>query len=139
MFSGDARFLVVDDATGARDGIRAILNKIGFSIIDEAINGLIAVEKLKQAAEEMRPYQVVFLDLNMPEMDGLKTLETIRQEPAIQNTPIVVVTTESAKPTVVRAVMQGVSGYVVKPFSHDDIKKKVIEIFQRVQAESNAR
>ena len=138
MFSGDARFLIVDDTAAARDGIRKILNKLGFTSVDEAIDGRMAIEKLKVAADESRPYAVVFLDLNMPEMDGLKTLEVIRKEPIIQHTPVVVVTTESAKPTVISAVMKGVSGFVVKPFSPDDIKKKVIEIFQRVQTETSA-
>ena len=139
MFSGDTRILVVDDSLTIRDGVRAMLNKIGFSLVDEAADGRVAIEKLNRAGEDSKPYSIVFLDLNMPEIDGLKTLETIRQTPPIQNTPVVIITTESAKPTVVRAVMQGVSGYIVKPFSHDDIKKKVIEIFQRVQEETSAR
>ena len=138
MFSGNARFLIVDDAVTARDGIRSVLNKIGFTIVDEASDGRIAIEKLRIAVKENKPYSIVFLDLNMPEMDGLKTLDVIRQEPAIQNTPIVIVTTESAKPTVITAVMKGVSGYIVKPFSADDIKKKVIEIFQRLDTETPA-
>ncbi len=137
MFSGDARFLVVDDTVAARDGIRKTLNKLGFVNVDEAEDGRDAIEKIKNAASDSRPYAVVFLDLNMPEMDGLKTLEVIRRDPNIQGTPVVVVTTESAKPTVISAVMKGVSGYIVKPFSPDDIKKKVIEIFQRSQQESN--
>ena len=139
MFSGDTRFLVVDDSVTIRDGVRAVLNKIGFSLVDEAADGRVAIEKLKRAVDDSKPYAAVFLDINMPEMDGLKALEIIRQTPSIQSTPVVIVTTESAKPTVIRAVMQGVSGYIVKPFSHEDVKRKVVEIFQRVQTETNAR
>ncbi len=139
MFSGGSRFLVVDDSTTAREGVRSVLNKIGFSAVDDAVDGRMAVEKLKRAADESKPYDIVFLDLNMPEMDGLKTLETIRQTSAIQNVPVVIITTESAKPTVVRAVMQGISGFIVKPFSADELKRKVVEIFQRVQKDAATR
>jgi len=133
MFKADARFLVVDDAANARDQARIALNRIGFMIVDEAANGASAVDKVKRAIVEKKPYALVFLDINMPEMDGLQCLEQMRSVPQANNLPVVVITTESAKPTVVRAVMQGVSGYIVKPFTVDDIKKKVAEIFERAQ------
>jgi two-component system chemotaxis response regulator CheY len=133
MFKADARFLVVDDTPAAREYTRTSLNRLGYTHIDEASDGRVCLEKIQRAYIENKPYGLVFLDINMPELDGLKCLEMIRAEPRAGRLPVVIVTTESAKATVLRAVMQGVSGYIVKPFTFDDIKKKVAEIYQRVE------
>ncbi len=135
MFNANARFLIVDDSSIARNEIRSVLNKLGFSFIDETSDGRTAIEKIKSAAKSENSYWVVFLDLNMPEMDGLKTLDTIRQTSTIEHTRVVVITTDSSKPTVISAVMKGISGYIVKPFSADDVRKELLKIFNRIEAE----
>ena len=133
LFNGNAQFLIVDDSVVARNEVRSVLNKLGFSNVDEAVDGRSAIERLKSMAKDDNPYMIVFLDLNMPGMDGLQTLDAIRADRDIKNTHVVVITTDNSKPTVIAAVMKGISGYIVKPFSTDDIKKKLVEIFHRLE------
>jgi two-component system, chemotaxis family, chemotaxis protein CheY len=133
MFKSDSRFLVVDDSQGARDLIRTALNQMNLKALDEAPNGKAGWDKVIKAVSDKRPYSLIFSDVNMPEMDGLKFLEMLRAEPKTQNIPVIMITTEGAKPTVIKAVMSGVSGYMVKPFGVEDVKKKMQEVFHRAQ------
>lgn len=136
MFAANARFLVVDDSKVVRELIRTTMGQIGYKQVDEAVNGKLGLEKIRAAQKEGRPYALVFCDINMPEMDGLTLLENLRGDPETKNLPVLMVTTEGEKQTVIRAVMAGVSGYMVKPFGVDDVKKKILEVFSRVSAES---
>jgi two-component system chemotaxis response regulator CheY len=133
MFKADSRFLVVDDSQSSRDLIRTALTQLNLKTLDEAPNGRIGFEKIKKSVEDKRPYSLVFCDYNMPEIDGLKLLDMLMAEVNLQNIPVVMITTEGAKPIVIKAVMSGVSGYMVKPFGVDDVKRKVQEIFRRMQ------
>lgn len=76
-----------------------------------------------------RPYAMIFCDIHMPHVDGLRLLEMLRSEQKTKNTPVIMVTTESSKEAVVRAAMSGISGYIVKPFEVEDVKKKVREVY----------
>ena len=70
----------------------------------------------------------------MPEIDGLKLLEMVRGNPSTSQMPIVVVTTESEKQIVLKAVMSGVSGYMVKPFGVENVKTKMQEVYARLNS-----
>jgi len=133
MFKTDSRFLVVDDSQTSRELIRTALSQLNLKTLDEAPNGRIGFEKIKKSIEENRPYSLVFCDYNMPEVDGLELLDMLRNQLNTDKVPVVMITTEGGKPVVIKAVMSGVSGYMVKPFGVDDVKRKVQEIFQRMQ------
>ena len=135
----DCRFLIVDDTEGSRAAVRMALEQMGARQIDEAANGVRGLDKIKQAVTAEKPYTMVFCDLHMPEMDGLTLLETCRGDKQLDKTPFVMVTTESAKPTVIRAVMSGISGYIVKPFGVEEVMNKVKELMKRIdEAETTA-
>lgn len=135
MFQPDARFLVVDDSKVVRDMIRTSLSQLGYKNLDEATNGKIGLQKITASISEKQPYTLVFCDINMPEMDGLQLLEKIRSEPLMAHLPVLMITTEGEKPTVIKAVMAGVSGYMVKPFGVEDVKKKLREVYGRLSVE----
>jgi two-component system, chemotaxis family, chemotaxis protein CheY len=135
MFRSDARFLVIDDSKTSRDLVRVALKQLKYMNVDEAEDGLIGLAKIQDASSAKKPYSLVFCDINMPEIDGLKLLETIRLDPENAAIPVIIITTEGDKPTVIRAVMSGVSGYMVKPFGVDDVKKKLEEVYKRVSIE----
>lgn len=137
MFQNNARFLVVDDSNMIRDLIRTALSQMGLKNCDSAADGAAALEKIKAAIDDGQPYSLVFTDINMPRIDGLLLLETLRSNLKTRETPIIIVTTESSKQSVVRAVMQGVAGYMVKPFGVDDVKKRVQDIYDRLHAPSS--
>lgn len=133
MFAPDSRFLVIDDSQGTRDLVRTALNQLKLKTLDEAANGRSGWDKIQKSVNENRPYALVFCDINMPEMDGLALLSSIRMDVRTRSIPVLIITTEGDKPTVIKAVMSGVSGYMVKPFGVEDVKRKVGEVFHRAQ------
>lgn len=133
MFDSNSKFLIVDDSDVTRSTIRAALDQLSLKKVDEAADGEIALGKLKEAAEEDAPFDLVFCDINMPNMDGFELLEICRGTDELRAVPFLMVTTESQKQAVIRAVMQGVSGYIVKPFGIDELKSKIRETFDKVK------
>jgi two-component system, chemotaxis family, chemotaxis protein CheY len=134
MFTADSRFLIVDDSKVVRDLISAALSQLNYKTIDKAFNGRSGWEKIVASVDSGRPYDLVFCDINMPEMNGLELLEMVRANPKTNPVPILMVTTEGEKSTVIKAVMAGVSGYMVKPFGVEDVKKKMYEVYKRLNA-----
>jgi two-component system chemotaxis response regulator CheY len=130
MFPKDSRFLIADDSNDMLDLVHSALDEMGFQNVDMVMDGVAALGKIKTAIEKAAPYSLVFIDIKMPRLDGLTLLEALRSHVSTKSTPVIVMTTESSKQVVMRAVMHGISGYMVKPFGADDVKRKVQEIFQ---------
>lgn len=108
-----ARVLVVDDAQFMRVRLRKLLEQAGHEVI-EAANGVEAVK----AYEEHRP-DVVFMDITMPEMDGLTALRTIREKDA--NAKVVMCSSLGQKSAVLEALKAGAKDFIVKPFQPEKI------------------
>jgi two-component system chemotaxis response regulator CheY len=72
--------------------------------------------------------QLIFSDINMPNMDGLQFLSEIKKNPDWKNVPVVMVTTEGSQAKVLEAVELGANGYVRKPFTAEQIKEKLAGI-----------
>ena len=116
------RVLLIDDSTTMRKIQRRALNSLGIEDIDEAPNGKEGIEKLQA---ESYSYNLVMLDVNMPEMGGLEVLKAVRSDPNSKNIPIVMCTSVADKEQVMEAIKSGASNYVVKPFTPEDLQKKV--------------
>lgn len=116
------RVLLIDDSTTMRKIQRRALNTLGIEDIDEAPNGKEGVDKLQA---ESYSYNLVMLDMNMPEMGGLEVLKAVRSDPNSNNIPIVMCTSVADKEQVMEAIKSGASNYVVKPFTPEDLQKKV--------------
>ncbi|MBQ4838057.1 MULTISPECIES: response regulator [Pseudoalteromonas] len=106
------RILVVDDMTSMRHVMINMLRKLGFDDIDEAIDGKQALTLLGR-----RRYQLVVSDLNMPHVDGLTLLKTIRDTPQLAKVPVLMVTCENSKERVQEILLKKVDGFVIKPFN----------------------
>lgn len=113
-------FLVVDDSPTMRRIIRATLGKFGYTNITEAGTGLEALQKAKAGT-----YDCVLTDWNLPDFDGLQLTQKLRQMPAYQHTPIVMITTEQAKEDVIHAMQRGINAYIIKPFTPEILKAKL--------------
>jgi two-component system chemotaxis response regulator CheY len=108
--------LIVDDASLVRLYYRSILEPAGFRI-EEALNGVEALEKLQSAAVDL-----LIVDINMPLMDGLTMLETLRQMALpIAATPALITSTESADKDFAAARAAGANYYLVKPVDRDSL------------------
>lgn len=119
----DIKVLVVDDSSTMRRIIRNTLSKVGFNNVVEAENGIDALSKMRENA-----IGLILTDWNMPEMDGLTFVKSVRGSDTFKNIPIIMVTTEAAKTEVVEALKQGVNDYIVKPFTPEALKEKVEKI-----------
>ena len=125
------RFLVVDDFSTMRRIIRNLLKELGFANVEEAEDGAVALQMLKNA-----PYDFVVSDWNMPNMDGLALLQAIRADKSLKTLPVLMVTAEAKKENIVAAAQAGASGYVVKPFTAATLDEKLGKIFQNMKAKA---
>ncbi len=115
--------LIVDDSAAIRKILQRVLmqTEVAFGEIQEAADGLEAIEKLKQ-----RQFGLVLSDINMPNMDGIQLLGQMRANAQWSSIPVVMITTEGSQAKVLEAVDLGARGYVRKPFTADQIKEKLV-------------
>lgn len=117
------KILAVDDSATMRRIIINTLKRLGYTDIVEATDGRDAIAKLKVEA-----ISFVITDWNMPEMDGLEFVSTIRSSERFKHLPVLMVTTRSVKEDIVEALKAGVNNYIVKPFTPDTLKQKIEQI-----------
>lgn len=118
MADKNLRFLVVDDFSTMRRIVRNLLKELGFNNVEEAEDGADALNKLRAGG-----FDFVVSDWNMPNMDGLELLQTIRADSALAAMPVLMVTAEAKKENIIAAAQAGASGYVVKPLRRRRWKK----------------
>ncbi|EFM20992.1 MULTISPECIES: chemotaxis response regulator CheY [Pantoea] len=127
MADKNMRFLVVDDFNTMRRIVRNLLKELGFNNVEEAEDGVDALGKLKAGG-----FDFVISDWNMPNMDGLQLLQTIRADAAMSTLPVLMVTAEAKKENIIAAAQAGASGYVVKPFTAATLEEKLGKIFEKL-------
>ena len=108
MADSNLHFLVVDDFNTMRRIVRNLLKELGFTNVEEAEDGVDALNKL-QAGN----FGFVITDWNMPNMDGLELLHSIRADGKLSAMPVLMVTAEAKKENIIAAAQAGASGYVV--------------------------
>lgn len=121
------RFLVVDDFSTMRRIVRNLLKELGFANVDEAEDGQIALQKLQAGG-----FDFVVTDWNMPNMDGLTLLQTIRATPNLKSLPVLMITAEAKKENIIAAAQAGANGYIVKPFTAVTLSEKLQKIFEKM-------
>ena len=120
---GQLRILAVDDSPTMRRIIINTLKRAGYTEVFEATDGKDALAKLKTVKIDF-----VITDWNMPEMDGLTFVSTLRADNTFKNLPVLMVTTRSVKDDIVEAMKAGVNSYIVKPFTPDTLKAKIDQV-----------
>ena len=121
------KFLVVDDFSTMRRIVRNLLKELGFTNVDEAEDGAIALQKLQSGG-----FEFVVTDWNMPNMDGLTLLQSIRATPSLKHLPVLMITAEAKKENIIAAAQSGASGYIVKPFTAGTLSEKLNKIFDKM-------
>jgi len=107
--------LAVDDSPSMREMLAAVLRDSGYQVV-EAEDGVKALEVAKTSSID-----VVLTDQNMPNMDGLSLVKNLRSLPAYQDTPIMMLTTESSDEMKQKGRAAGATGWMVKPFDPDKL------------------
>ncbi len=115
-----SRVLVIDDANLVRLYYRKIIESAGYAV-EEALNGLEAIERILE-----RPPDLAIVDVNMPQMDGITFLETLRELPLpAGGIPAIVISTEAADLDRVAARNAGANSYLVKPIAEEALTQYV--------------
>jgi two-component system chemotaxis response regulator CheY len=117
--------LIVDDSRTMRSMVRGALETDRYHVV-EAPDGASALAVL-----ETEPADMVITDVNMPEMDGLKLVRTLRERPSYRFTPILVLTTETGVETKQRGREAGATGWLVKPFDPERLRQTVLQVLRR--------
>jgi two-component system, chemotaxis family, chemotaxis protein CheY len=128
MANPNTKFLVVDDFSTMRRIVRNLLKELGYTNVDEAEDGVIALGKLKGGG-----FEFVVSDWNMPNMDGLTLLQNIRADADLAKIPVLMVTAEAKKENIIAAAQAGANGYVVKPFTAATLDEKLSKIFEKLE------
>ena len=114
------RALVIDDSRTIRLILSRLLGEVGFEV-SQAENGKVALELLRGELE----VELALVDWNMPEMNGLEFIRSVRADPHFDETKLIMVTTESEIAQIELALDAGVDEYVVKPFTKEVILEKI--------------
>lgn len=108
--------LVVDDSRVMREMIVACLRGVDGLQFSQAASGLEAIERLS-----LGTFDLMFLDLNMPDIGGFEVVEFVRAQDKLKELPIIVVTTRGEEATRTQALALGASRFMTKPFNPEDV------------------
>jgi len=117
------KILVVDDLPTTRLFIKRLLKKIGFEHIILAEDGESALNELKNTT-----FDLILSDWQMPHMNGLELLNSVRKNASHRNVPFIMITTETEKEKVIEAMKAGVDQYMIKPLNMDVLREKIEEV-----------
>ena len=125
----DLKFLIVDDFSTMRRIVRGLLKEMGCNNAEEAEDGAVALQMLKN-----QKYDFVVSDINMPNMNGFDLLKAVKADDSLRSIPVLMVTAEARKEDIVLAAQSGAAGYIVKPFTKATLEEKVQKILQKLAA-----
>ena len=113
------KVMVIDDSNTIRRSAKLFLSSAGFDII-EVEDGFDALSKIMEQEPDL-----VFIDVLMPNLDGLQTCQIIRRNPMFKNLPIIILSSKDGEFDKAKGLMMGANDYLVKPFTKDSIIKVV--------------
>ena len=131
MASTPYSVLIVDDNDLMRTLLRGILRGETFQVTSEAKNGVLALESIEKSKPD-----IVFLDVMMPEMDGLETLQAIKaKHPEII---VIMITGNPSAENVKESIQGGAGGFIIKPFNSATVMETLARAIQASRAKASA-
>jgi CheY-like chemotaxis protein len=124
----NAPILLVDDSMAMRQTINKVLADLDYTNIHTANNGIEALVKIKDSVKAGAPFKMIFLDWNMPAMDGYSLLQLCRGELGLHDTAIIMLTAVSDQKSIVKAMNAGANSYITKPVSPETIATKIEQV-----------
>ena len=125
--ANELRFLVVDDFSTMRRIVRSLLKESGYTDVDEAEDGVVALKKLLTSK-----FDFVVCDINMPNMNGFELLNEVKSNDLLKHIPVLMVTAEARKEDILLAAKSGAAGYIVKPFTKSILDEKISLILTKL-------
>lgn len=133
FFIPDYRILIVDDYQPFQNLLASSLRTLKqIEEVDFAGNGQVAIEMAK-----IKLYDLIFLDVDMPEMDGYETCSRLRDIAAYKNTPIIMVSGNDSPFDEVKGIVSGCTTYVIKPIQHEPFLKLCHRVFNWLEFQKN--
>jgi len=121
------RILVVDDQQEILDLTATVLSSAGFAVVTASSGG----EALDRVGGES--FDLILLDINMPEMDGWETLRLLRADEQLEELPVVMFSVKGELSDKVQSLKEGASGYITKPFVVDELVARVQRVLAAVE------
>ena len=134
MSVADAALLVVDDNEDNRYTLTRRLNREGYANIAAATNGREALQLL-----EAEPFDVVLLDIMMPEMNGYEVLERLKADPRLRHIPVIMISAVDEIDSVIRCIELGAEDYLSKPFNPTLLRARVGATLERKKLHDQVR
>ena len=128
MTREDARILVVDDNEDNRFTLSRRLKKNGYRQLETAVNGIDALAKIRS-----QPFDLVLLDIMMPEMDGYEVLETVKKDESLRHIPIIMISAADELESVVKCIELGAEDFLPKPFNATLLRARVSASLEKKQ------
>ena len=120
------RVLVVEDSSAMRAFVQAALEETGEMLVTQAASGFEALRILPRET-----FDVVVVDINMPDINGLELVSFMRRSEAHLNTPIILISTESGERDQARGLAIGANAFLSKPFSADALREMVVGLLMQ--------
>lgn len=130
VLPANLRLLVVDDFSTMRRSTRDQLEELGFTNVEEAEDGVVALSKLRLNA----PFDFVISDTNMPNMNGFELVAFIKAYDQLKHLPVLLVTAEARKEDIILASQCGATGFIVKPFTRDTLEAMMLSVLVKSAA-----
>jgi DNA-binding response OmpR family regulator len=121
------KILVVDDDAEIREVLGGMLSQEGYSVAFSP-DGAQALKRIK-----VDPPDLVLLDLNMPNMDGVAVCRMLRRDNSTRSLPIIMLTGKGEAPEQVEGLDSGADDYIVKPYDPDDVKARIAALLRRAR------
>lgn len=119
------KILLVDDSRTMRNIWKKVVSQLPDAVVVEAGDGLEGLAAVKDHG----PFDLMLVDWNMPNMDGLSMVMKVRE--SNKSSLIIMCTTEAEKPRIIEAIKAGVNNYVVKPFTPETLLTKIQETMKK--------
>lgn len=122
------KILIVDDSPTILRLLKVGLKQLGYKNVSEAADGLEALDILRK-----KKFDLLLTDWHMPKLSGLELTNLIRADEKLYDLPIIMITTESDKKSIVRALRSKINDYIVKPFTPETLRQRIIPILEKIQ------
>ena len=120
-----AKILIVDDDEAVTEVLTLFLEKWGYEV-SSALDGWDGIRQCMTSHPDL-----ILMDLNMPKMDGIQTMDLMRSGHLRDNTPIIVTSSEGTPDTILRTKELGADDFLVKPFSFDELGKRIEKLLKQ--------
>ena len=122
--------LIVDDSAVFRKVVTKELNVLGFRNVEEVPSARAALEALKTPGKD---HGLLICDIHMPEMSGTELITVLRADDRFKNLPVLVVSSESDKAVITKAVVAGANGYASKPLTQESLARAFAQMAEKLK------